>query len=141
MCVFGGFDVHHKDWLTYSGGTDRPGEICYNFLIYDDLTQMLNFPTQIPGCDSHNPAPLDLFISSNSSISSAMAFSPLQNSDHLVVSVSNEFPTNSKQDGLFYCIAYDYPPADWDGLCDHLRDVPFDIIKLIASAAAASGFC
>ena len=102
---------------------------------------MLNFPPQIPGCDSHSPAPLDLFISSNASISSAMAFSPLQNSDHLVVSVSNDFPTNSKQDGLFYCIAYDYPPADWDGRGDHLRDVPFDIIKLIASAAAASGFC
>ena len=23
--VFGGFNVHHKDWLTYSSGTDRPG--------------------------------------------------------------------------------------------------------------------
>ena len=23
--VFGDFNVHHKDWLTYSGGTDRPG--------------------------------------------------------------------------------------------------------------------
>ena len=30
--VFGDFTVHYKDWLTYSGGTDRPGEICYNFL-------------------------------------------------------------------------------------------------------------
>ena len=29
--VFGDFNVHHKDWLTYSGGTDRPGEFCYNF--------------------------------------------------------------------------------------------------------------
>ena len=27
--VFGDFNVHHKDWLTYSGGTDRPGELCY----------------------------------------------------------------------------------------------------------------
>ena len=26
---FGDFNVHHKDWLTYSGGTDRPGEPCY----------------------------------------------------------------------------------------------------------------
>ena len=26
--VFGDFNVHHKDWLTYSGGTDRPGELC-----------------------------------------------------------------------------------------------------------------
>ena len=30
LFVFGGFNVHHKDWLTYSGGTDRPGELCYN---------------------------------------------------------------------------------------------------------------
>ena len=31
--VFGDFNVHHKDWLTYSGGTNRLGEICYNFYI------------------------------------------------------------------------------------------------------------
>ena len=36
--VFGGFNVHHKDWLTYSGRTDRPGELCYNFSISFDLT-------------------------------------------------------------------------------------------------------
>ena len=29
--VFGDFNVHHKDWLTYSSGTDRPGKLCYNF--------------------------------------------------------------------------------------------------------------
>ena len=29
--VFGDFNVHHKDWLTYSGGTDKAGELCYNF--------------------------------------------------------------------------------------------------------------
>ena len=27
------FNVHHKDWLTYSGGTDKPGELCHNFSI------------------------------------------------------------------------------------------------------------
>ena len=31
--VFRDFNVHHKDWLTYSGGTDRAGELCYNFSI------------------------------------------------------------------------------------------------------------
>ena len=31
--VFGVFNAHHKDWLTYSGGTDRSGELCYNFSI------------------------------------------------------------------------------------------------------------
>ena len=30
--VSGDFNAHHKDWLTYSGGTDQPGELCYNFL-------------------------------------------------------------------------------------------------------------
>ena len=25
--VFGDFNVHHKEWLTYSGGPDRPGEL------------------------------------------------------------------------------------------------------------------
>ena len=38
-------------------------------------------------------------------------------------------------------MAYDYSHADWDGLRDHLRDVPWeDIFKLNASAAA-SEFC
>ena len=51
--VFGDFNVHHKDWLTYFSGTDRPGEFCCNISISNDLTQMVNFPTQISDCDSH----------------------------------------------------------------------------------------
>ena len=66
---------------------------------------MVNFPTWIPDCDSHSPALLVLFISSDISISSAMAFPPLRNSD-VLVSVSIDFPVNSKQDALFHCIAY-----------------------------------
>ena len=46
--VFGDFNVHHKDWPTYSGGTDQPDELCYNFSVSNDLTQMVNFPTRIP---------------------------------------------------------------------------------------------
>ena len=41
------FNVHRKNWITYSSGTDRPGELCYNFSISNDLTQMVNFPTVI----------------------------------------------------------------------------------------------
>ena len=63
------------------------------------------------------------FFSSGASICSTMAFPPLGNSDH-VVSVSIDFPTNSQQDAPFHRIAYDYSRADWDGLRDHLRDVP-----------------
>ena len=58
--VFGDFNIHHKDWFTYSGGTDHPGELCYNFSISNDLTQMFNFPIRITDCDSHSPALLDL---------------------------------------------------------------------------------
>ena len=139
--VFGDLNVHHKDWLTYSSGTDRPGELCYNFSISNDLTQMVDFPTRIPDCDSHSPALLDLFISSDTSICSTMAFPPLGNSDHVVVSVSNDFPTNSQQDALFCCISYDYSRVDWDGLCDHLRDVPWEDIFKLGASAAASEFC
>ena len=49
--VFGDFGVHYKNWLTYTGATNRPGELCYNFSISVDLTQMVNFPTQISDCD------------------------------------------------------------------------------------------
>ena len=65
--VFGDFNVHYKDWLTYSGATDRPGALCYNFYISNDLTQMVNFPTGIPDCDPHSPALLDFFLSSDTS--------------------------------------------------------------------------
>ena len=121
--------------------TDRPGEFCYNFFISNDLTQMVNFLTWIPDCDSHSPALLDLFISSDASICSTMAFPPLGNSDHVVVSLSIDFPTNSQQDVSIYPIAYDYSRAYWDGLRDHLRDVPWEDIFKLGASAAASEFC
>ena len=90
--VFEDFNVHRKDWFTYSGGTDRLGEVCYNFSISNDLTQMVNFPTQNPDCDSHSPALLDLFLSFDASICSTMAFPPLANCDHVVILLSINFP-------------------------------------------------
>ena len=92
--VFGDFNIHHKDWLTYSGGTDRPGELYYNFSILNYLTRMA--------------ALLYLLISYDASICSTIAFLPLENVDH-VVSVSIDLLSNSQGDALFYCIAYDYP--------------------------------
>ena len=47
---------------TYSGGTDRSGEVCYNVFVTNDLTQMVNFATRIPDCYSHGPALLDFFL-------------------------------------------------------------------------------
>ena len=101
---------------------------------------MVNFPTRIPNCDSHSSALLDLFLFSHASICSTMAFPPLGNSDH-VVSVSFDFPTNSQCNAPFHHIFYDYSLADWDGLCDHLRDVQWEDIFKLCTSAAASEFC
>ena len=56
---------------------------------------MVNFPTQIPDYDSHSPALLNLFLYSDTSICSTLAFSPLGNFGHVVASVSIDFPSNS----------------------------------------------
>ena len=77
------------------------------------LTQMVNFPALIPGCDSQSLVLLGLCISFDASICSKMAISALRNSDHVVVSVSSDFQSNLK------------------------GDVPWEnIFKFLASAAA-----
>ena len=81
----------------------------------------------------------EFFIFSGASICSAMVFRPLGNSDHVVVSVSIDFLTNSKQDVPFHRIAYSR--ADWEGLRDHLGDVPWENIFKLGASAAASKFC
>ena len=102
------FSIHHKDRLNYSSGTDRPGELCYNFPISIDLTQMVNFLTRIPDSNSHGPALLDIFLFSDAIICSVIAFLLLGNSHHIVVLVSIDFSSNSQQDAQFHLIAYDY---------------------------------
>ena len=54
--VFGDFNIHHKDSLTYDGETNRIGELCHNFI------QTINFPTRIPDCDSHSPLTVTLTV-------------------------------------------------------------------------------
>ena len=98
--LFGGFMSVIR--TGYSGGTDKPGELCYNFSISSKLTQMVNFPTRIPDYDSHSPAILDLLLSSDTSICSTVSFPPLGNSDHVVLSVCIDFLINSKQDVSFH---------------------------------------
>ena len=121
--VFGDFNAHHRDWIAYSGGADRPGELCYNFSISNDMT-LVGWLTFLLGSQA-----LDFFLSSNASICSTLAFPPLGNSDHV------NFPSDSQRDAPFHSIAYGYSRADWDVLCDHLGDVPWeDIFKRSASA-------
>ena len=59
-------------------------------------------------------------------------FPLIENCDHAVVSVSIDFPSNSKG------VTMDYSRADLDGLHDHLRDILLgDIFKCGASTAAS----
>ena len=46
-----------------------------------------------------------------------MAFPPVGNSDHVVVSVF----IDSEESTPFHCIAYDYSCANWNGLHDTLN--------------------
>ena len=62
LSIFGYFNDHRKDWLTYSCGTDRTGELSHNFSISNNGTQMVNFPSRIPNCDSHSPVLLNVFL-------------------------------------------------------------------------------
>ena len=81
-----------------------------NVIILNDLTKMVNLPTWIPDFDSHSPALLNLFVSSDAGIYSerlviasncckrvleaaklayanktSFSFPPLGNSDHVLV--------------------------------------------------------
>ena len=65
------------DWITYSDETDRPGEFRCNLSISNDLTQMVNFLTSIPDCDSRSLALFDFLLSFDTSICSTMVLHPL----------------------------------------------------------------
>ena len=102
---------------------------------------MVNFATWIPDCGSHSPGSLNFLLSSEASIYSTMTFPPLENSDHVAVSVSINFPLNSQWDAPFHHIAYDYSCADCDHLCDHLQNAPWEDLFKLSASAAASEFC
>ena len=111
------------------------------FSISNDVTQMVDFPSCIPDCDSHSPALLDLFFSSDASICSTMAFPLMENSDQAVISVSIEFPSNSQRDAPLHRIAYDYSCAYCYSLYDQLRNVPWEDIFKLGASTADSEFC
>ena len=65
----------------------------------------------------------------------------MENLDHVVVSVSIDFPSYSQRDAPFRRITYEYSRVDSDGRRDHLRDVPWENIFKLSASAAASEFC
>ena len=62
-----------------------------------------------------------------------MGFPSLGNSDHVVVSVSIDFPSNSQRDAFTI-------GDNWESLRDHLRDVPWEDIYIPIAFATARKF-
>ena len=113
------FKVNNKDWLICSSWSVRPCILCYSFSFSNDITQMINFFARITGCNFFG------FVSSDPTVCSTVDFPPLENSDHVTVSVSIYFLSTSKGDTL-HCLAFDCHRADWDDLYDHLRHALWD---------------
>ena len=63
--------------------------------------------------------PLELFLSSDH---------PFCNSSRIVFSGPINFPLTSDGDPPFHRAVFDYSCTDWDGFCDHPRDVDQEIL-------------
>ena len=94
LFVFGDFNVHHKDWFTYSGGTDKSGKLI-NFLSQTTLLRWLTFVLRSQTVIL-TVLLFWIYFSSDASICSTMTFPPFGNSDHVAVSVSIDFPSYSE---------------------------------------------
>ena len=130
MFLFGDFNVHHKDWLTYSGGTDKPGEL----LSQRTLLRWLTFPL------GSMAVILTVLLFWIYFFLLTLVFVLQWLSHHWKIMII-DFPINSKRDAPFHYIAYDYSRANWDGLRDHLRDVPWEDNFKLSASPATSEFC
>ena len=135
--VFGDFNVHHSDWLPFSGPTSASGIKTYNFALSHSLTQLVDFPTRYARRDDQNPSLLDLFLSSNPNICKVSGSSPLGKSDHAVVDVEINLNISAANDSPYHRTLYSFHRGDWDSFRDFLRDMPWnDIFKLSADECA-----
>ena len=139
LFVFGDFNVHQKDWLTYSGVTM---DLVNPVTIFLSQMALLRWLTSLLKSLTMTltvlPFWIYLFL-----LMLVLLLQRLSHWEFLItrLSVCIDFPPNSKWDVLFHHIAYDYSLADWGGLHFHLINVPWeDIFKLTASAAA-SEYC
>ena len=68
-------------------------------------------------------------------------FPPIGKFGLLLSQFPSTFRQTQKWTPLFYCTAYDYSRADWDDLCDHLRNIPSEVIFKLGASTAAAEFC
>ena len=124
VIFLGDFNVHHKDWL-HSSHTDTEGETAYTFSIYNDLDQLIQFPTRIPDQHSHTPQTLDLFLSTDLSPYSYSILCPLGSSDHnlITVSCSASLPSPLQKNPRRF---WHYRSADWSSLKEFYSEFPWE---------------
>ena len=121
--AFGDFNIHHKDWLTYSGGTDRPGELGCKFF---NLKWLMTLIVLL----------LRIYIFLLVLVFVLQWFS--LHSGHVIVSVSIDFLLTGK---VITISLHDYFCPDWEGVHCHLWDVPWEDILKLGGYAAAGEFC
>ena len=90
-------------------------DLVNSVIISYDLTQIVNFPTQIPDCHSHSLAVLDFFFL----LTLVFVLQWLSQFWSCCCLSFHWLSIIFTGDGLFHCIGCDYSCADWDGLCDH----------------------
>ena len=133
----GDFNIHHKVWLTYSGGTDRPGELIFlsQMTLLRWLTFLFGFQTLI----------LKVLLFWIYLFFLTLVFVLQWLSLHWeILMLLSQFPLTFHRihnEMPHFIMDYDYSCADWDRLSGHLRDVPWEDIFKLGTSAAASEFC
>ena len=89
--------------MTYFGGTNRTRKLCYKSLISNNLIEMRSLII---------PRYLRLWLTNSCSFAfiiyySTLAFTPWENSNYVVVSVSIDFSSYSKRNPFFHRTCYD----------------------------------
>jgi len=122
--IFGDFNIHHSEWLPFSGPTSEAAINTFNFAISQSLTQLVDFPTRFPDRSDHNPSLLDLFLSSHPDICRVSSSSPLGKSDHAVGNVEINLNVPGASDSPRHRTLYSFEHGDWDSFRDFVRDIP-----------------
>lgn len=86
ISILGDFNVHY--FCLSSIFINLPVEQTFNFAILSDLDQLIQHPSRIPDCLGNHPNVLDLFLTFHPSAYANELFSPLECSDHNLISVS-----------------------------------------------------
>ena len=135
VAVFGDFNVHNKEWLTFSRTTDSNGQAAEAFATSQNLVQIVSSPTRVPDRANDAGHLLDLFLTSDPDAYQHIVSSPLGSSDHCVVTVTRK-DSPSIVSAPYHRTVYQYSKADWCGLRTFLSQIPWNSLPQDSDKAA-----